>query len=100
VTIGNSDLVGLWALDPNDTAARERMGDVKMELRADGSLTYLISNGGKKQVMLLRYRVDGSDIVTTQPSAPREERTRFRITDDDLLILEYEGFSARHIRLE
>lgn len=100
MTTGNSGLVGLWGLDPSDAAARERMGDVKMELRADGSLTYLISEAGKKQVMLLRFRIDGDHIVTTQPSAPREERTRFSITDDGLLVLQYDGFSARYVRLE
>lgn len=62
MTAGRNQLVGLWALDPSDAAARERMGDVKMELRADGSLTYLITEAGKKQVMLLRAaRASGVD---------------------------------------
>ena len=64
-------LLGTWVADPAGEDARECFGDVVMRFDPDGSLTYMIRGEEKEQIMLLRYRVEGDELVTNQPSAPR-----------------------------
>jgi hypothetical protein len=45
----------------------------------------------------MTYRVEGDVIVTNQPSAPHEERTRFKRDGDDL-VLEFGGVASRFSR--
>jgi hypothetical protein len=44
--------------------------------------------------MFLTYRVVGDELVTDQPSAPREERTQFRFTQDVRLVLTFGGVQS------
>jgi hypothetical protein len=69
-----------------------------MEFFPDGSLIYYIVSGDRIQKMLLRYRVEGSTIISDQPSAPREERSDFLISADDVLTLTFQGVKCRFIR--
>jgi hypothetical protein len=73
---------------------------VEMEFKPDGQLIYAIDAGGKWQIMRLTFRLDGSTIVTNQPSAPSEERTAFALEGNDKLILDYGGAKALFIRGE
>jgi hypothetical protein len=93
-----ADLVGEWESDPGDQRARDSYGEVAMEFHEGGFMKYVIREGTKEQIMFLRYRVEGDELITDQPSAPREERTRFRFTSDGRLVLEYEGLSAHYVR--
>jgi hypothetical protein len=87
-------LLGKWESVPG--TADET---VSVEFTADGSLTYTVHAGRTDQTMLLRYRVDDEVIVSDQPSDPREERTNYRITGDDHLVLTYEGEEAIYRRV-
>jgi hypothetical protein len=49
--------------------------------------------------MLLTYRIDGDVLVTDQPSDPKEERTRFKITSADKLVLEHEHRPSTYVRV-
>lgn len=98
ITASPAALVGSWVVDPDDDAARAHFGDVVMRFDGDGSLTYVIRGDGRDEVMLLRYRVEGDELVTNQPSAPREDRTRFAFAPDGRLVLFHEGFSAHYVR--
>lgn len=93
-----ASLVGSWCVDPGHGATLDRFGDVTLHFREDGSLDYVIAGAERDQVIQLRYKVDGSDLVTDQPSAPSVERTRFGISDDGKLTLEYGGFTAYYVR--
>jgi hypothetical protein len=92
-------LFGKWRLDPTDVAARDTFGEVALEFKRDGSLTYVIEEAAKYDVMLLRYRIEGNELITDQPSSPKEERTRYSFTDDGKLILALGGLQARYVRL-
>jgi hypothetical protein len=48
--------------------------------------------------MFLTFRIDGDTIITDQPSAPREEWTRFEIDTDGKLILWFSGEPATYVR--
>jgi len=91
-------LLGTWVVDPTDDVARDRFGEVAMCFDANGSLRYMIRAGDQDQIMLLRYRVEGDELVTDQPSAPREDRTQFSFTWDGRLVLNYGEFSAHYVR--
>lgn len=84
----NAHLLGTWRTDPNDEWSRRTYGVVSLRFEADGTLVYAIHLPSKDQLMHLRYRVDGDILVTDQPSAPREERTRFFFTPDGRLGIE------------
>ena len=53
--------------------------DIIIEFTSDGSLIYTILEQGSVKKILLRYSICGDEIITDQPSAPRIERTRFRL---------------------
>ena len=86
-------LIGVWELERADPALDLDAGALMMFLPA-GELRYGVPSGENLQVMLLSYRVEGEFIVTNQPSAPREERTRFCLHDENQLELDYGGASA------
>jgi hypothetical protein len=91
------NLVGLWVTDPDDLASLSEYGRVSMDFRPDGQLVYTIFPEGKRQVMLLVYRIQGDFLVTDQPSSPREERTRFEIRGDTLTLF-YDNHQSIYIR--
>jgi hypothetical protein len=89
-------LLGCWRLTHADTA----LGldpEAVMEFAPEGRLTYTIPGPGTAAVMLLTYRVEGTILVTDQPSAPREERTGFQLSGDRLT-LDYGGAVAHYAR--
>jgi hypothetical protein len=92
------DLLGRWVIDPTDETAVAAYGQASMEFRDDGSLVYSIAVSDRIQVVLLTYGVSGNELITDQPSAPQEERTRFSLTSEGKLILLYEGAPATFLR--
>jgi hypothetical protein len=92
-------IVGKWRSDPDDPEAVRLYGDVSLDFSRNGALTYTIHAEGKRQIMLLTYRIDGDVLVTDQPSDPKEERTRFKITSAGKLILEQEHRPATYVRV-
>jgi hypothetical protein len=80
-------IVGQWRLGPDEHVARESYGDHAMTFSAHGELVHsTLSDGQPTGRILLVYRVDGSDLITDQPSAPREERTPYRLDGSTLLV--------------
>lgn len=78
-------LHGVWMLVRTEGGID--IGDgVEMDIQPNGNLIYAIRQGDKLQIMKMVYRVEGDELVTNQPSAPREERTRFEITDGVLAL--------------
>jgi hypothetical protein len=84
-------LHGRWVLVRSDDATIEVGERVEMEFSADGKLTYAIRQRGCRQIMNLTYQVQGSEIISNQPSAPAENRTRYEIDDEGQLVLEFGG---------
>jgi len=80
-------LVGRWATDPNDPATVAAFGWVTQEFTGDGRLIYTIHAEATDQIMFLRYRIEGDELVTDQDSSPREERTPFAIEHGTVLLL-------------
>jgi hypothetical protein len=90
-------LVGAWVIDKADARALAEFGDVLMEFDDSGGLLYTIRCQEKHQIIKLRYQIEGSTIVTDQPSAPQVERTQFSL-DDDVLTLSFSGVPYRFVR--
>jgi hypothetical protein len=92
------NLVGSWILDDTDQRALADLGDVELEFGEDGGLIYTVHAEGKDQIIKLRYQIDGSTIVTDQPSAPRVERTAFSLSEHGVLTLAFGGTPYRFKR--
>lgn len=92
-------LLGKWKSDPEHPATQANYGRVTQTFHEDGRLTYVIHSPGKDQVMRLVYRVDGDELITDQPSAPGEHRTKFSFDEGGRLILEDEGERSRFVRV-
>lgn len=90
-------LVGAWVLDEADARALSDLGDVLLEFGEGGGLLYTIRGQEKDQIIMLRYRVEASTILTNQPSEPRVERTQFSLADD-ILTLAFGGVPYRFVR--
>jgi hypothetical protein len=87
-SIAQPKLVGCWHLErPQGEGAEPAEAD----FRADGRLFYSVWAGDRWQIMKLEYQVDGDMLVTDQPSAPREDKTRFALQADGTLMLEFGG---------
>lgn len=93
-------LIGKWKSDPDDPSTQAIYGHVTQTFHEDGRLIYVSHSTGKDQVMHLVYTIDGDELVTDQPSAPAEHRTRFSFDDRDRLILEDEGERSRFVRVK
>jgi len=85
------NLLGRWVVDESDAQAGADFGDVILEFNEDGQLIYIVRGESRDQVMDLRYKIDGDTLVTDQPSAPKTERTKFSISQDGVLTLEFGG---------
>src|SRR6267154_6837473 len=92
-------LVGKWKSDPDDLAAINEYGDVSLNFSPNGALTYTVHTEGKRQIMLLTYRIEGDLLITDQPSDQKEERTRFEIRPDGKLVLLYD-LPSRYVRAD
>jgi len=86
-------LAGSWRTDPTDLRSLQEYGNVTLEFEEEGRLAYTIHLPKKKQIMHLTYRVEGSWLVTDQPSHPQEERSEFFFTSDGRLALKHPGTS-------
>lgn len=83
----NRRLLGLWRTDATDSMSLREYGDVSLRFEKGGRLVYTIHTPDREQIMYLTYRVEGSCLVTDQPSEPREERIEFSFTSDGRLSL-------------
>lgn len=89
--------IGCWHLEDADPALG--MDEpTEIEFKPDGQLIYSIDAGDKWQIMRLCFRIDGSDLVTDQPSAPKEQRTGFSCEGTHRLVLNYGGKKASFVR--
>jgi len=68
-----------------------------LEFAPDGRLAFVALHGGKRQTIMLTYRLEGNQVVTDQPSQPRAERTKVEFAGDDL-VLEFQGRKTRLTR--
>jgi len=96
----NSELLlGTWIRDPEDIESIRKFGNVKLHFTEDGQLIYTIFNEHKDQKIFLTYRVENNVLITDQPSDPREEHTKFQITEEGRLEQECsDGGISRYIR--
>ncbi|MDF0492390.1 hypothetical protein GPL17_31660 [Bradyrhizobium yuanmingense] len=92
------NLLGTWLVDETDELALARLGNVLLEFDENGGLRYTIREQDKYQIINLRYRVEGSTIVTDQPSAPQVERTQFSFSEEGVLTLAFGGVPYRFVR--
>ncbi len=96
----NSELLlGTWIRDSEDIESIREFGNVKLHFTEDGQLIYTIFNKHKDQKIFLTYRVENNVLITDQPSDPREEHTKFQITEEGRLEQECsDGGISRYIR--
>ena len=83
---GETALPGEWRQvkpDPHPAA-------IFLTFEPDGALRYRIE-ADTVQHILLTWRVEGDTIISDQPSAPQEQRTRFSFAGPDRLLLDYDG---------
>ena len=98
MAINAPTLIGCWLLATSATggAPGER---VEVEFKPEGELVYATLENGKWGIMLLTYRVEGSEIVSNQPSAPSEERTAFHLSGTNELMLSFGGEQSAYTRI-
>ena len=87
-------LLGLWR-----QVTPEVSEPVMAKFSSGGQLEYHITERSRVGIMKLTYRIEGSDIISNQPSAPREERTAFALVGPDVLVLTHGGEETRFTRV-
>jgi hypothetical protein len=87
----DENLIGVWNSDINDVATKNSIGNVTITFTKDGSFTYDIHEGDKLQRMNMTYRVVGDTIISDQSSHPNEQKTKYKLENNDRLFLEFEG---------
>ncbi len=92
------ELLGKWKSDPDDAQGYDKYGDVSLEFLDSGELVYTMEDPHRQSTILMQFRVEGDEIVTTQQANPREERTKYRIADDGRLSLTFGGIETCYIR--
>ena len=91
-------LCGRWRTDTADLDSVTVYDDASLIFESDGYLTYIIHLEDKDQLIRLRYEVRGDELITDQPSAPRQQTTRFAFTDDGKLELTLDGVKSTYVR--
>jgi len=91
-------LIGTWQSDPDDPWGNQEYGRVTLKFGAEGTLLYTVYGRDKDQIMRLTYTVDEEFVVTSQPSQPRIEKTRYELTPDGKLLLAFDGQTSRYVR--
>jgi hypothetical protein len=91
-------LIGKWKIDPADLQAIAEYGDVELEFKQNGELIYAIHEGDKDEISVLTFRLEGDEIITHQPSSPREERTKFFLDSRDKLHVSFGGEMSSYVR--
>ncbi len=99
MTLQETELVGTWKSDPNDSAVADEFGNVTLKFGKDGTLLYIIHESDRDQIMRLTYRTEPGFIVTDQPSQPRSERTEYQIGQDGVLVLAFGGRQSRYVKV-
>ena len=84
-------LIGTWRIKHDDLAATVEYGDIYLEFTEDDKLIYTIYKPNGKQIINMIYKIEDGELITDQPSKPKEERTKFEITEERNLILNFEG---------
>ena len=91
-------LLGKWHSDPDDAEGYDKYGEVSLEFLDGGELVYTMNDPHRETTMLMQYRVEGDEVITTQHSNPREERTKYRIAADGKLSLSFGGVETHYVR--
>jgi len=94
----NSEILGLWELDPADLNANQIYGNVSLEFKNNGELIYTLFLEDKAQKSLLTYETRGNKIFTDQPSSPNPQETEFRILPDGKLELGFGGVKSNYVK--
>ena len=86
-------LLGRWMLVSEEQELRVA------EFEADGRLTYRVDLVDRQLVLLLAFRVEESEIVTTQPPQHEETRSHYELPDADTLVMQHgsEPFTYRRM---
>lgn len=69
-----------------------------MEFTKSGDLIYTIVEGSKKELIPLKYRVEGNLIITDQPSHPGEQESQIELTGNKLTI-HFGELASRYIKI-
>lgn len=94
----NNPFLGIWYSDLNDQNTKSKIGNVKMIFTEDGKLTYEIIENNQKQIINMIYVVDGSSLITNQPSHPKQEKTNFEFINKEKLILEFNNDRSQFVK--
>lgn len=90
---------GAWEIAEDDAVGLRNYGHVSMRFDGAGKLIYTIHEADRDQIIIMAYKIDGDVLITDQPSAPKIERTRFRLDGSRCLILEYGEDPSQYMRL-
>lgn len=74
-------VVGSWLLDPREPCDLVPPGEFAVTFTRAGDLVYSQRWSEGIERIFLTYRIEGGELVTDQPSAPREQRSRLVIDD-------------------
>lgn len=92
-----TSLRGTWRLLRADRSL-DFAPEVRMAFVDDDHLHYSFDVGGARQVIALRYRVEGSLLRTEVPGTTHEATARFEFGPGDALILDFAGARAWFVR--
>lgn len=92
-----SRLIGTWRLLRADPAL-DFAPDVQMEFRADGELRYSFAVGSNRQVVSLRYHVEGSTLQTIMSGTTHHVAAAFEFGPADVLVFDFGGARAWLVR--
>jgi len=96
-TQSHQRLLGEWRLIKGDDL--ENGDGVSVKFLPKGKLIYIIELKDRKQIINLSFRVDGKYLVTDQPFAHKEEKTKFSFDAKGNLVLQYGGKRSWFVRV-
>ncbi|MEO8549892.1 MAG: hypothetical protein ABI678_07955 [Kofleriaceae bacterium] len=98
-TFDPARLIGTWMLDPAEPCAVAPPGELQATITRNEFVYSSFQQGGVQRIQLT-YRVDGGDVITDQPSAPKEQRSPISFGEDGRLFLRDLGGPTIFVRTD
>ena len=94
----NREIIGTWKADSLDSATIKNYGNAILQFCENGELIYTMIDEIAEHQIFLTYEVDGSKLITDQPSHPQREETEFVLTQNRLE-LNFDGIWSKYVKL-
>jgi hypothetical protein len=97
-TVQSQALHGRWVISPNDTSGLKRFGEHAFHFSPWGDAIHSFVGPQGMQRIVLSWRVEGDELITTEPGTGRTEKSALKLSPDGALQVGSEPHATFYVR--